>query len=103
MTECQARLVIDQIRIASLQALSLRFEQPERVDRFDGSLFAAESGNVAARAAVRRPGVDERPRAVIRAEVTGGRIVIDGCVAEADCGIEADEGRPSASLHDAQR
>ena len=96
-------LVVHEVRVAQAQVLAARGELLERVGRFDRALLAAEAGDVAARAAVGRLGVDERARAVVRAEMAPRGLVVAADVLDVDRGVEADERRVAAPLHDAQR
>src|SRR5204863_9493462 len=70
---------------------------------FDRPFLAAESGDVPAGPAVRRLRIDERPRAVVRAEMADRRLVVDAREAQVDGGVEPDERRPTPPLHDAER
>ena len=102
--EGQPRLVVDEIRIAaSCRPLRFALQHLERLDRFDRALLAAEAGDVPARPAVGRLRVDERARAVVRTEMAARRLVVHARVAEIDRGVEADERRVPAPLHDAER
>src|SRR4029078_12162564 len=71
------------------------------VFRLDGALLAGEARDVARRPPVGRLGVDERARAVVRAEVAARRLVVDRLELQVDRGVDADERREALALDNA--
>ena len=82
--------------------LALLVEQLERVHVLDGALLAREARDVAGGLAVEGLGVDERARAVVRAEVAARLLVVDRRVLDVDRLIETDERRLAAAARHAE-
>src|SRR5262249_46228865 len=72
----QLRLVVDEVRELLHPLLALLVEHLERVHVLDGALLAREARDVAGGLAVERARIDERARAVVRAEVATRLLVV---------------------------